>query len=119
MIVFGTQSTKESTDRLKSVSYFLTSISFYVLLFFIHTITDILYRTNNSHNFNLLKNLLKLLIKQMVEFYLGSDFAMAPQLLSYGCWCQILGDQRKHGLGEPLDTLDQICKGYLDLRITN
>ena len=55
-----------------------------------------------------------LLIKQMVEFYLGSDFAMAPQLLSYGCWCQILGDQRKHGLGEPLDTLDQICKGYSD-----
>ena len=56
------------------------------------------------------------LIQQMVEFYLeaaGIDTVFSSQLLSYGCWCQILGDERKHGLGEPFDALDQICKGKI------
>ena len=61
------------------------------------------------------------LIQQIIEFYLdadGIDISFAPQLLSYGCWCQLLGDQRKHGLGEPLDTLDQICKGIFGVTRT-
>ena len=61
------------------------------------------------------------LIQQIIEFYLaadGIDISFAPQLLSYGCWCQLLGDQRKHGLGEPLDTLDQICKGIFGVTST-
>ena len=53
-------------------------------------------------------------IRQFLEFYLGEageDVSIAQAMLSYGCWCQIIVE-RKHGLGEPVDQLDLICKQY-------
>jgi len=55
-----------------------------------------------------------LLIQQQLEFYLsaaGESLDQAPKLLSYGCWCQILTN-RRNGLGDPLDVIDEICKRY-------
>ena len=56
-----------------------------------------------------------LLIQQQVEHYLAAadlPLSDAPKMLSYGCWCQLLGDSRKNGVGEPVDELDQLCKEY-------
>ena len=49
-----------------------------------------------------------LLIQQILEFYLGNkgkNLSLAPKMLSYGCWCQILVERR--GLGEPVDAFDE------------
>ena len=50
-----------------------------------------------------------LMIQQFLEFYLGTNgdnLALAPKMLSYGCWCQLLV-KRQNGLGEPIDALDE------------
>ena len=55
-----------------------------------------------------------LLVQQQVEFYLaaeGRDIALAPKMLSYGCWCQLV-QNRLNGVGEPVDEFDAICKKY-------
>ena len=54
-----------------------------------------------------------LLIQQMLEFYLsfsGQDTSKAPEMLSYGCFCQILGE-RQEGKGKPRDDLDEYGHG--------
>jgi len=54
-----------------------------------------------------------LMIQQILQFYLGNkgkNTALAPKMLSYGCWCQILIERK--GLGEPIDAFDEICHRY-------
>ena len=50
-----------------------------------------------------------LLVQQMLQFYLSVvhevGTAEAEQMLSYGCYCQLLST-RKIGLGEPVDAFD-------------
>jgi len=56
-----------------------------------------------------------LLISQMLEFYLtvihGLSRDQVDQMLSYGCYCQLL-TSRKIGVGSPVDKFDEICKKY-------
>jgi len=55
-----------------------------------------------------------LLIQQLLEFYLnaaGHNTGKADQMLNYGCYCQLL-EQRRVGLGTPVDGLDEICQRY-------
>ena len=50
-----------------------------------------------------------LLMQQMLQFYLsvvhGVGTEEVEQMLSYGCYCQLL-TTRKIGVGEPVDALD-------------
>ncbi|CAG5078609.1 Oidioi.mRNA.OKI2018_I69.PAR.g9033.t1.cds [Oikopleura dioica] len=55
-----------------------------------------------------------LLIQLLLEFYLddaGHNTNRAPQMLNYGCFCQLL-ETRRVGLGTPVDGLDEICQRY-------
>lgn len=38
-----------------------------------------------------------------------------PEILSHGCWCSHIGDEKKRGR-EPNDELDEICKKWLQAR---
>jgi len=43
----------------------------------------------------------------------NEDWQQASKLLQYGCYCQILNNEEgRHGMGEPVDALDEICKTY-------
>merc|ERR1712203_278263 len=56
-----------------------------------------------------------LMMRNMLEHYLtvaGQNVDKATKMLNYGCWCQLLGDSRRNGMGDPVDKLDEICKKY-------
>lgn len=50
------------------------------------------------------------IIEQSLQSYYNlanEDWQEAGKLLQYGCYCQILHNDGRHGMGEPVDALDE------------
>lgn len=50
------------------------------------------------------------IIEQSLQSYYNlanEDWQEASKLLQYGCYCQILNNDGRHGIGEPVDALDE------------